>query len=219
MVVIYFSGTGNSEYCARNFLKRYNGDSTIYSIEQEETTGKIKDSREIVICYPVQFSNIPKILYDYIVNHKDIWNNKKIFIIATMGLFSGDGAGILARLLKKYGAVIYGGLHVKMPDSICDEKALKRTYKKNKAIVQKADAIWLDYLDRGFISIIKQKIIRTNLKSTARSVLAVDYVQKYALWKTFHLIKELLLLVINAQCVTGALTNVQGRLLPCLEKK
>ncbi len=139
MVVIYFSGTGNSEYCARNFLKRYNGSNNVYSIEQEETAGKIKENREIVICYPVQFSNIPKILYDYIISHKDIWHNKKIFIIATMALFSGDGAGILARLLKKYGAVIYGGLHIKMPDSICDEKALKRTYKKNKIIVQKAD--------------------------------------------------------------------------------
>ena len=27
----------------------------------------------------------------------DIWKGKKVFIIATMGLFSGDGAGILAR--------------------------------------------------------------------------------------------------------------------------
>ena len=42
------------------------------------------------------------------------------FIIATMGLFSGDGAGMLARLLKNYGAIIVGGLHLKMPDSICD---------------------------------------------------------------------------------------------------
>ena len=43
-----------------------------------------------------------------------------------MGLFSGDGAGILARRLRKYGAQIIGGLHLKMPDSIADEKALKR---------------------------------------------------------------------------------------------
>lgn len=138
MIVVYFSGTGNSEYCARSFIKEYNGSTNVYSIEQKETVKKIKDSREVVICYPVQFSNIPKILYDYITSHRDIWQNKRVFIIATMGLFSGDGAGILARLLKKYGAVIYGGLHIKMPDSICDEKALKRTFEKNKEIVKKA---------------------------------------------------------------------------------
>lgn len=50
-----------------------------------------------------------------------------------MGLFSGDGAGILAGLLRKYGAEITGGLHLKMPDSINDEKVLKRDDKKNLA--------------------------------------------------------------------------------------
>ena len=56
-----------------------------------------------------------------------------------MGLFSGDGAGILARLLKNYDAIVIGGLHLKMPDSICDEKALKRSFEKNKKIVMKAE--------------------------------------------------------------------------------
>ena len=49
-----------------------------------------------------------------------------------MGLFSGDGAGILGRLLQQYGAEIIGGLHLRMPDSIGDEKVLKRPLEKNK---------------------------------------------------------------------------------------
>ena len=44
----------------------------------------------------------------------------------TMGLFSGDGTGCTARLLKKYGAEILGGLQIKMPDSVCDSKLLKK---------------------------------------------------------------------------------------------
>ena len=56
-----------------------------------------------------------------------------------MGLFSGDGAGILARLLTKHGAIIIGGLHLKMPDSIGDEKALKRTLVQNQELVRKAE--------------------------------------------------------------------------------
>ncbi len=92
-----------------------------------------------MISYPVQFSNIPKILQEYIVENQQLWKGKKIFIIATMGIFSGDGAGILARLLKKYGAVITGGLHLKMPDSISDEKVLKRSYEKNLLLVKNAE--------------------------------------------------------------------------------
>lgn len=35
---------------------------------------------EIVMGYPVQYSNIPKIMRDYIVFNLHIWNGKKIFM-------------------------------------------------------------------------------------------------------------------------------------------
>lgn len=139
MIGIYFSGTGNSKYCVDRFLEEYNGSRLAFSIEQDDAAIHIKNNEEIVIGYPVQFSNIPKILHDYIITNQQLWAGKRIFIIATMGLFSGDGAGILARLLKKYGAVIIGGLHLKMPDNISDEKALKRSYEKNLKLVRNAE--------------------------------------------------------------------------------
>ena len=57
----------------------------------------------------------------------------------TMGLFSGDGTGCTARLLKKYGAEILGGLQIKMPDSVCDSKLLKKGLEENRQIVKNAD--------------------------------------------------------------------------------
>lgn len=54
----------------------------------------------------------------------DLWKGKKVFCMATMGAFSGDGAGCSARLLKKYGAKIIGGLHVRMPDAVCAFKTV-----------------------------------------------------------------------------------------------
>ena len=138
MTGIYFSGTGNTKYCVDKFLKEYDCSKNSFSIEDSEALERIKNDNEIVMGYPVQYSNIPKILRDYIVDNRYVWKGKNIFIIATMGLFSGDGAGILARLLKNYGAVIVGGLHLKMPDSICDERALKRSFERNKRIVVKA---------------------------------------------------------------------------------
>ena len=138
MTGIYFSGTGNTKFCVDKFLKEYDCSKNSFSIEDSEALERIKNDDEIVMGYPVQYSNIPKILRDYIVNNRYVWKGKNIFIIATMGLFSGDGAGISARLLKNYGAVIVGGLHLKMPDSICDERALKRSFEHNKRIVVKA---------------------------------------------------------------------------------
>lgn len=139
MIGIYFSGTGNSKYALELFLDNYNKAARTFALEDENIINYITKNKEIVFSYSVQFSNIPKMLQDFIDQHKDLWHGKIIFVIATMGLFSGDGAGILARRLKKYGAEIIGGLHLKMPDSIADEKALKRSIEKNKELVQKAE--------------------------------------------------------------------------------
>lgn len=138
MLGIYFSGTGNTKYCVETFLKEYDNTAIAFSIEEEDIVEKISKAQNIVFGYSVQFSNIPKMLKDFIVSNSDIWKDKKVFIIATMGLFSGDGAGMLARLLSSYGAIVVGGLHLKMPDSIGDEKALKRSLQDNQALVKKA---------------------------------------------------------------------------------
>lgn len=135
MLGIYFSGTGNSKYCLEMFLEQLENGAKAHSIEEEGIVDEIKAHEELIFSYPVQYSSIPKILRDFVVEHSALWSGKKVFVIATMGLFSGDGAGMLGRLLHKYGAVIVGGLHLKMPDSIGDEKALKRPIKENRALV------------------------------------------------------------------------------------
>lgn len=56
-----------------------------------------------------------------------------------MGLFSGDGTGCSARLFQKYSAVILGGLHLKMPDCIGDEKLLKKSIEENRELISKAE--------------------------------------------------------------------------------
>jgi len=136
---IYFSGTGNTKYCVEQFLKHFDGNNLSASIETDNLNDIFAEDDIIVFGYPVYFSNIPKIVRDFIVKHKEKFSQKKIFIIATMGLFSGDGTGCSARLLKKYGAKIIGGLHIKMPDCIGDVKLLKKNLDENKSIIKMAD--------------------------------------------------------------------------------
>ena len=139
MVGIYFSGTGNSRYVAKMFCSEYDKTAKAFSIEADNIIQIIKNEEMLVFAYPVQYSTVPKILRDFIIENIELWQNKKVFVIATMGLFSGDGSGILGRLLHQYGAKIIGGLHLKMPDSIGDEKVLKRPLEKNKELVKEAE--------------------------------------------------------------------------------
>lgn len=140
MIGIYFSGTGNTKYCIDKFINNIDNNSDIISIESKDIKEKLLKNKDIVFAYPIYYSNLPKIVREFIINNKGLFNNKNVFIIATMGLFSGDGAGCSARLLKRYGANIIGGLHVKMPDCIADVKALKRSKEKNKQIILKAES-------------------------------------------------------------------------------
>ncbi|MCM1320540.1 MAG: EFR1 family ferrodoxin [Bacteroides sp.] len=140
MTGVYFSGTGNTKHCVERLVKGLHENAPVYALENKDTINAIKNSETIIFGYPVQYSNLPKIVRDFIVDNANVFCGKKIFIAATMGLFSGDGAGLSARLFKKYGAKVLGGLHIKMPDCIGDVKALKRPLQVNKQIAVNADA-------------------------------------------------------------------------------
>lgn len=84
----------------------------------------------IVLGYPTRFSNAPFMVRDSIKKNSPIWKGKKVFCVNTKGLFSGDGTGCTVRILKKYGAENLGGLQIKMQDSVCDSKLLKKIWKK-----------------------------------------------------------------------------------------
>lgn len=139
MLGIYFSGTGNSRYALEVFLREYDDSAEMFSIEDNRVIEQIEKHNEIIFSYPVQYSNIPLFLRQFVIMNQKRWKEKRIFIIATMGIFSGDGAGVLGRLLHKYGAEITGGLHLKMPDNVCDFRPLRRSIQKNTQLVRKAE--------------------------------------------------------------------------------
>ena len=140
MIGIYFSGTGNTKHCVETFVKQYDSSGVCVSIENRHAPAQIALQDTVVLGYPVYYSNIPKIMQDFIHRNKAVFRNKQVLIITTMGLWSGDGAGCAARRLRRQGATIIGGLHLKMPDCIGDEKVLIKTEAAKRALFAQADA-------------------------------------------------------------------------------
>ncbi len=136
---IYLSGTGNTKFCVSKLIKLLDENAPIVAIEDDAVIHTVKTYENIIFGYPVQFSNAPKMVRDFILENKDLWRGKKVLCVATMGAFSGDGAGCAARLLKKCGAFILGGLHLKMPDSVCDSKLLKKSDEEKIQIIRHAE--------------------------------------------------------------------------------
>lgn len=156
MLGIYMSGTGNTKHCITKFLGLIDPEADIIRMtkaNEKKILDKLKENDKIVLAYPTQFSNAPYMVRDFIKRNKTIWAGKKVLCMTTMGAFSGDGAGCSARLLKKYGAEITGGIQVRMPDAVCDNKMLKKTLEENRKLVREADqkieTVARDILDNG----------------------------------------------------------------------
>ena len=157
MNVIYFSGSGNTRHCAELFAGATGGRAV--SIESDEALEILKggnclqghkaggheasqtltEADEVALAYPTHYSDVPLIVKNFIAKNGALFKGKKIFVIVTMGLFSGDGAGVGARLLKKHGAKILGGLHLRMPDSIGDVPMLKKPMEQNLATIKRSE--------------------------------------------------------------------------------
>lgn len=138
LAALYLSGTGNTRYCAETLLSFLDPSARSVPIEHPDAETVLRETETLLLAYPVQFSNLPKMVRDFIDGHAALWPGKQVLCLATMGAFSGDGAGCAARLLKRYGATVLGGLHVRMPDSVCDSRLLKKTPAQNRALVQAA---------------------------------------------------------------------------------
>ena len=81
MIGIYFSGTGNSKYALEVFMREYDNDSVLFSIEDKILLEQINYHNEIVLSYPVQYSAVPKILCDFIHKNSTVWQGKRVFVL------------------------------------------------------------------------------------------------------------------------------------------
>ena len=136
---LYFSGTGNTKHCVETFVHCYDRSGIAISIEEPDALDYLSEHEIIVFGYPVYYSNMPKVVSDFIAVHGVRFRGKQVIVLATMAMWSGDGAGCAARALKAHGAQVIGGLHIAMPDNIGDEKVLKKSGEAKRLMVQQAE--------------------------------------------------------------------------------
>ncbi len=119
MLVLYFSGTGNTKYIAEYFAEKMQ--AKYYSIEKEINFSEQLNNAEIIaFCYPIYGSTVPIIMREFVLKYKDHLSNKKIIIFCTQNLFSGDGARVFTELLENIDYNIIYAEHFNMPNNICN---------------------------------------------------------------------------------------------------
>ncbi len=144
--IFYFSGTGNTWWCARTLRDKFNAadhESRIISIEQTDagmTAAIIKSADLVGIGYPIYGSDLPQPMKDFISwNLPDVRNGKngnsesrsspipaqsgstrkQLLVFCTQLLFSGDGAMVYRKELEQKGWEVRWAAHIRMPNNIC----------------------------------------------------------------------------------------------------
>ena len=119
MLMLYFSGTGNSKWIAQLFSEKTN--ALCYSIEDSADFISLIDATDTVaFCYPVYGSCVPRMMREFAALHAEALQHKKLIIFCTQMMFSGDGArAFLDSLPRGYGTVIHAE-HFNMPNNICN---------------------------------------------------------------------------------------------------
>lgn len=117
MLVLYFSGTGNSKYIATEFALKMEADC--YSIEDDaDFADLLSANHTVAVCYPIYGSCVPRIMRDFAARHSTALMEKNLIIFCTQMMFSGDGARAFARLLPGCDSRVIYAEHFNMPNNI-----------------------------------------------------------------------------------------------------
>ena len=126
VTLFYFSGTGNTWWVAKKIAEKLNDQNiatTIRSIESDKVSNQesikeiITKSDIIGFGYPIYGSDIPDNFMAFINNLPKV-EGKKAFIFTTMMLFSGDGAMVAARKLRKKGFKVKQAVNIQMFNNV-----------------------------------------------------------------------------------------------------
>ena len=147
MIVLYFSGTGNSAYVAKGLAQRMGADC--HSIEEDmDFAALLAAHGTVAVCYPIYGSCVPRIMREFAAEHSTVLCEKKLIILCTQMMFSGDGARAFARLLPGCDSNVLYAEHFNMPNNISNfwlfpvrEKECKR---KQRAADRKLERVCRD---------------------------------------------------------------------------
>jgi len=125
-VIFYFSGTGNTWWVAQKIASKLverNIPTKVFSLENEQIKDqatlekKISSADLVGIGYPIYASDYPVIVGEFIKALPE-GRNKKAFVFTTMMAFSGDGAMVAVRSLRRKGYKVKQAVNIKMMNNL-----------------------------------------------------------------------------------------------------
>ena len=127
-VIFNFSGTGNTYFVAKQLqadLQSQGSTCSILNLESSDSFDALIAEADVIgLGYPIYGSDMPQPVHTFIEGLKN-GQGKRAFVFCTQVIYSGDGAAVGARLLRKKGFNVRQLAHFNMPNNITDFKIVR----------------------------------------------------------------------------------------------
>lgn len=172
-LIIYYTGTGNSEYLSnmvRNRLLDENYDASLYKIDPLNLKKINLNEYDIIgVCYPIYGFNLPKTVH-YFFKKQKFKPNQRVFIFKNSGeTYSANDSSslVLRKIIKKQKACLTNEYHFLMPYNIhfrFDEYLVKEMLQINSLLLD----ILVKEINENIPNIKKYKFINNVINRALR---------------------------------------------------
>ncbi|MCK8058928.1 MULTISPECIES: EFR1 family ferrodoxin [unclassified Fusibacter] len=115
--VLYFSGTGNTEYVSKIIERNLqSADLLVKRNSIESFTNDMSIGDILVFGFPIYACDIPKFIKKFIIEMEPV-NKLPVYLFATKAFLSGNALRVAEKLFKKKGYEVKGVVEVFMPGS------------------------------------------------------------------------------------------------------
>ncbi len=118
-MILYFSGTGNSEHIARSLARELAESESIYSINEgikNHTYPDLADDNVLIFSVPTYAWRFPRVVSEWIED-TDVFSNKMGFFILSCGDGIGNAAGYIKAFCSRKNIYYMGCVKVLMPEN------------------------------------------------------------------------------------------------------
>lgn len=116
-MILYFSGTGNSLYVAKQLLAEGEALVSIAELMQKkEFKIELGDDEKLGIVFPVYFYTLPSIVEEFL-SQAEIENAGYVYSVITCGGGTGQASAVLKKLLQSKGITLAYFKELLMPDN------------------------------------------------------------------------------------------------------
>lgn len=169
--IIYFSGTGNTEYVAKRIKEEFKTNFIETALIDVSKKKIFSDEYDFyVFGGPIYAELFPEYFTDWIMNYIGDGRNRKCIVFSTQASGYGSGVPILSKMLKDRGFNLLVSTCIEMPNNYYVVMAKKTDDNKVKLLKENVENISIEIV-KAFINNTSMLVKESNLRSLGGKVL------------------------------------------------